>query len=327
MRVSFEEMQSTFYEVLTRLGFPEKKARLCAKIFTDNSLHGVYSHGLNRFPTFVNYVKEGLINIGAEPVMVEQNGLIETWDGGRGAGMYNATHAMARAIDLARDKGIGCVLLKNTNHWMRGGTYGWQAADDGCIGICFSNTIANMPAWGGVDVRLGNNPLVIAVPREAGHLVLDMAMSQFSYGKLQEMHMNNRKLPVTGGYNGDGHLTNDPAEILASRRVIPIGFWKGSGLSLMLDVLLVALSGGQSTYRVTESGQETGITQLFLCLHRLDMHNALITEILDYNRSSKLETADRPILYPGEGALATRIKNLRDGIPVSQEIWKVVCNM
>ena len=70
-----------------------------------------------------------------------------------------------RAISIAKENGIGCVVLKNTNHWMRGGTYGWQAADAGCIGICFTNTIANMPPWGGKEPKLGNNPLVIAVPR------------------------------------------------------------------------------------------------------------------------------------------------------------------
>ena len=75
---------------------------------------------------------------------------------------------MARAIALARAHGIGCVALANTNHWMRGGSYGWQAADAGVIGICWTNTLANLPPWGAADPRIGNNPLVIAVPRAAG---------------------------------------------------------------------------------------------------------------------------------------------------------------
>ena len=73
---------------------------------------------------------------------------MERWDGQRGFGPLNARHAMARAVELAHQFGIGMVALGNNNHWMRGGTYGWQAADAGCIGICWSNTCPNMPAWG-----------------------------------------------------------------------------------------------------------------------------------------------------------------------------------
>src|SRR5439155_10919673 len=112
---------------------------------------------------------------------------LERWDGRRGPGNLNAYESMARAIAMARDHGIGCVALANTNHWMRGGTYGWQAADAGVIGICWTNTLANLPPWGAAEPRIGNNPLVIAVPRRGSggaHVVLDMAMSQFSYGAL-----------------------------------------------------------------------------------------------------------------------------------------------
>ena len=72
---------------------------------------------------------------------------------------------MDRAVELAKQYGIGVVALGNNNHWMRGGSYGWQAADQGCIGICWSNTQPNMPAWGGIDKKIGNNPFIMAIPR------------------------------------------------------------------------------------------------------------------------------------------------------------------
>jgi 3-dehydro-L-gulonate 2-dehydrogenase len=89
---------------------------------------------------------------------------MERWNGKLGMGNLVAKKAMARAIELAGKLGIGCVAVRNTNHWMRGGTYGWQAADAGCIGICWTNTFPNMPAWGGTDPRIGNNPFVLAIP-------------------------------------------------------------------------------------------------------------------------------------------------------------------
>ena len=119
---------------------------------------------------------------------------------------------------------------------MRGGTYGWLAAENGCIGICWSNTMPNMPAWGGADRKIGNNPLIMAVPRSNGeHAMVDCAVSQFSYGKIEDCRLRGVQLPVPGGYDTKGELTTDPAEIEKTWRVLPMGYWKGSGLSIMLD--------------------------------------------------------------------------------------------
>src|SRR6185312_8910096 len=136
---------------------------------------------------------------------------------------------MERAIDLSREHGIGCVALRNTTHWMRGGTYGWQAADAGMIGICWTNTMPNLPPWGDTVPRLGNNPLIVAVPRAGGHVVLDMAMSQFSYGALAAYRKRGELLPVDGGFDTAGNLTRDPGAIDRAQPPLPIGYWKGSG--------------------------------------------------------------------------------------------------
>jgi len=324
IRIPFEQLQQEFKRVLLQLNFPEEKAVLCAGIFAGNSRDGVHSHGLNRFPVFVQYVKDGLVNPAAEPALLERNGILETWNGHLGPGMYNATLAMSRAIALAKTNGIGCVAMQNTNHWMRGGTYGWQAADAGCIGICFTNAIAGMPAWGGTNPVLGNNPLVIAVPYEKGHIVLDMAMSQFSYGKMQEHELKQELLPVAGGYDARGQLSNDPAVIRQTKRALPIGFWKGSGLALVLDVVLTALSGGRSTARITADKGEYGVSQCFICLHRPDMHTALITEILHYTRSSTPASPGGHIAYPGENTLKKRLRSEKEGVLVNEDIWKQV---
>ncbi len=328
MKVYYEDLKKEFKRILLKLSFTEEKATLCAGIFAGNSRDGVHSHGLNRFPVFVNYVREGFIDIHAEPGFIDQSGLIEHWDGHLAPGMYNATKAMNRAIEQAKINGIGCVAIRNTNHWMRGGTYGWQAAAAGCIGICFSNTIANMPPWGGKEPRLGNNPLVIAVPGEEGrHIILDMAMSQFSYGKLQDIYLKKKELPVSGGYDTNGNLTTDPSAIIQSQRALPIGFWKGSGLSFMLDVLLTSITGGRSTARISLSGKETGLSQFFLCIHQDNYHQQLVEEIIQYTKSSAPADTNEQVLYPGENTLTTRRKNELDGIPVNEDIWAKVLEM
>ena len=189
-RIPYATLQAEFKRILLSLGFNDQKAEDCATIFADNSRDGVYTHGLNRFPRFVNNIMEGLVNSDAEPELESEKGLIERWNGNFAPGMLNARFCMDRAIQLAKENGLSCVTIRNTNHWMRGGTYGWQAAEAGCIGICFTNATALMPPWGGIDPRLGNNPIIIAVPRKAGHVVLDMALSQYSGGQLEKHQLD-----------------------------------------------------------------------------------------------------------------------------------------
>ena len=172
-----------------------------------------------------------------------------------------------RAIALSREHGIGCVAMANTNHWMRGGTYGWQAADAGVIGMCWTNTMPNVPPWGGVEPAIGNNPLVIAVPRAKGHVVLDMAMSQFSYGALESYRKRGELLPVEGGFDAEGKLTRDPGAIEQSQRLLPVGFWKGSGLAVMLDMMAAMTSLGNATHAIANDPlRETGLSQMFVAI-------------------------------------------------------------
>ncbi len=206
---------------------------------------------------------------------------------------------------------------------MRGGTYGWQAADAGCIGICATNTIALMPPWGGSQARLGNNPLVIAIPRRAGHIVLDMAISQFSYGKMQEYKAAGKKLPVAGGYDKNGALTTDPATIMELKSPMPIGYWKGSGLSLMIDLLVAGLSGGRTVADITASEKEIGICQLFIAIDAANVSEGLIDQVIGFTKGG----SDGNIRYPGEHTLACRLKSMSEGILVNDLIWEEVLKM
>lgn len=197
-----EAMKAEFFRVLVKYGFREDKAILCAEIFTENSTDGVYTHGVNRFSKFIEYVREQYIIVNEDISPVSTFGGIEQWNGNLGPGPLNALQATERVMELSKAHGIGCIGLSNTNHWMRGGLYGWKAAKAGFIFIGWSNTIANMPAWGALDCKLGNNPLVIAVPLESEAIVLDMAMSQYSYGAMELHKIKSHQLAVPGGMIG-----------------------------------------------------------------------------------------------------------------------------
>ncbi|ADY53240.1 Malate/L-lactate dehydrogenase [Pseudopedobacter saltans DSM 12145] len=327
-KVSYPELYKQFERVLLSLAFDPIKAKSIAEIFANNSLDGVYSHGLNRFPVFVDYVKKGWIAKDAEPTLVKSLGVIEQWDGQLGPGMLNAKISIQRAIELAKKNGMGCVALKRTNHWMRGGSYGWQAAEAGCIGINFTNTIAIMPPWGAKEPAIGNNPLIIAVPRKEGHIVLDMAMSQYSYGKMQEAELKHKELGFYSGYDEEGNLSKDPTAIRMTKRTLPVGMWKGSGLAMMLDLLASILSDGQTTGEVTTSKSETNISQVFICIDPSlnSNYEDIANKIIDYTKGVQ-PIEGEAIYYPGEKTLQTRWQNEKEGIPVDEVMWQKLMDL
>lgn len=328
LRVPYEELYGALLRAMEELGLKAGRAELCARLFAETTRDGVYTHGLNRFPRFVETVKNGSVLVDAEPVKVEGMGAIERWDGCSGVGNLNAWASMERAMQLAKLHGVGGVALANTNHWMRGGSYGWQAAEQGMFAICWTNTLANVPAWGATSPALGNNPLVFAVPRVNGHVVLDMAMSQFSYGALEGYSKRGQPLPVDGGFDAAGNLTKDAAAIEASQRALPIGYWKGSGLSLVLDMMAAMLAGGKATYQIPrESVRETGLSQIFLAIDPGSVGNAhemnrIADEIIAFLHQATPVDPKKPVRYPGEQTVQLRDENMLLGVPVDPEIWK-----
>jgi 3-dehydro-L-gulonate 2-dehydrogenase len=328
LRIPFEELVSILEGILLDFGFSVSRASLGAELFAKASLDGVASHGINRFPVFLDYIGKGYVDVSAVPELDFSTSIFEKWDGNLGAGNLNAFHCMKRAIEMAKLNGIGCTAIRNTNHWMRAGNYGWQAADAGCIGICFTNTKPNMPAWGGAEPLLGNNPLVIAIPRKKGHLVLDMALAQFSYGRIEQYLREEKLLPYDAGFDSEGNLTREPDTIFKNELALPVGLWKGAGLSFMIDILASMLSEGNATHQIGDFDEEHSISQVFISLYPpklgiKEYPEDHINSIIE-NLKSLLVFGDSYVRYPGEATLRTRQANLEAGVPVDKEIWEQV---
>lgn len=333
MRIPFEEVKICLKDILTANGCPEIKAEKVAYEMARNSLEGVYTHGINRFARLIRNIGEGIVRPGADPVITGQNGAVVQVDGGLGLGIINAWFSMEQAIRLAGEYGVGLAALKNTNHWLRAATYGYQACDAGMAGICFTNTIPNMPTWGAVDSRLGNNPLVLAFPRKGGHLITDMAMSQFSYGALELARLEGRKMPIDAGFGRDGELTKDPDAVIRSQRILPTGYWKGASLSFMLDIFAGVLSGGNTVSAVGAlPGDEHGVSQVFVAVDYQKLvseaeADRIIEGAVSYLLDSEPAGADSRIIYTGQMTEECRRQNLAEGIPVDEAVWKEILSL
>ncbi len=331
IRVTIREFQELLKDKLMKHGVGEDEAARVSEIFAKNAADGVISHSVLRVVRMLGHYDCGLIVAGRRPVLVSGKGAVERYDANKAVGVLSASFCMDRACELAGNFGIGMVALRSANHWMRGGYYGWMAADRGMVGICWTNTRSNLPSWGSLDCNIGNNPFVMAVPGKDGrHFVLDSAMSQFSNGKLEVMRRAGRDLPVDGGYDENGNLTRNPGDIEKTRRLLPTGFWKGSSMAILLDAAAALLADGMDTASIerdmkTRNVDETNLSQVFIAIDPKALGDS------DFSRFEKsikdFVHGGRPVVegvtprYPGERVIADRAKAMSEGIVVPADAW------
>ena len=309
----------------------ESRAKHFAEIIAGNSMDGVYSHGMNRYPRYLRTIESGVCNPSVEkPEKVSGFGAMEVWDAKDGIGPLMAEFAANRAIELANAHGIACVALRNNSHWLRAGRFCLQMAQAGLCGICFTNTCQNLAPWGGTKKAIGNNPIAMAIPRKAGPLLMDMAVSQYAYGKMEVMEQEGKMLPTPCGYDKDGKETCDPRAIVDGGLMTPMAMWKGNALSIMLDLMASMLCGGKTCLDMgTEAETEQGMSQIFIAIHPgaagdMDQLEAHMQETIDFLHGIETKEGMPSVRAPGEGLERTRARHRAEGIPVGEEIWSQI---
>ena len=328
--VSYDEAVSAMTKGLSRY-LPEDKAYHFAEIFAGNSLDGVYSHGMNRYARYLGDMDSGLCDRTiTEAERVSGFGGLEVWDAHFGVGPLIAEQMANRAIELAKTHGVACIALRNNSHWLRAGRYGLMMADAGMMGICFTNTAMNLVAYGAKESSTGNNPITFAIPRRKGSLVMDMAVSQYAFGKLEIMAQEGGMLDTACGYDLEGNLTNDPKKITESKLMMPMALWKGSALSIMIDLMTSMLSLGRTSLEIGKpSDGEAGMSQMFICMNPaavVDMDKAeeQMERSIEFLNSLQPRGGKGGVHAPGQNLERTRARNREYGIPVTEETWQKI---
>ena len=171
----------------------------------------------------------------------------------------------------------------------------------------------------------------MAVSRQRGHIVLDMAMSQYSYGKLQVTRLKGEQLPYPGGFDADGRLTSEPGAIEQTMRILPTGYWKGSAFAIVLDTLAAVLSEGLATNGIDkiQRGSCTGCSQVFIIidprqLGSAEFSNRVADGVAEYVIGSIPAEGAGSVRYPGESTLQKRLEQREKGILVDEGVWAEV---
>ncbi|MFP3916028.1 MAG: Ldh family oxidoreductase [Actinomycetota bacterium] len=225
-------------------GADAERAELVAASLVDADREGVSSHGVMLAPMYVDRLRAGSVDPAADPEVVRDRDAVAVMDGRHGFGQVTGDAAMELAVGKALRFGVGVVAVRHGFHFGMARRYALSAASRSCVGIVSCNTRPLMPAPGGAERMVGNNPIAIAFP-SAGEVpvVLDIALSEAAMGKVRMADAAGEPIPDTWATDSDGVPTTEPAAAI-SGMLLPVGGHKGFGLAFMLDLLAGVLSGG-----------------------------------------------------------------------------------
>lgn len=230
--------------LLIHHGLSEDDARTVAACLVRADLRGVDTHGLQYLPHYLDRVRRGLINPRPALKVEKVAPTIGALDGQDGFGFVVAKHAMAAAIDIAREFGIGIVTARRSTHFGMAANYTLQAMDAGLIGIVFTNASPAMPPWGGREPVIGTSPIAVCAPADKETpFDLDMSPAAAARGKVRRAARRGETIPLGFALDAQGRPTTDPNAALAGGVMQPIGGPKGSGLSMLMDVLCGVITG------------------------------------------------------------------------------------
>ncbi len=326
IHVPADTLRSLVTNIYIALGTPDDIAHLVADTLVEANLAGHDSHGVMRTPQYIAMIEKGNIQPAARPVVVDRRGARAIVDGGWGWGPPAAFLAAQTAADLARDKGVGAVTARRTNHIGRVGAYAQAIARDGQIGFILANVGAAVTPFGGRQRLMGTNPIAWAVPRAAGHepLVLDFATSVLAEGKVRVA--KDKGVPVPPGVILDSHgqPSQNPNDFYDGGMLLPFGGYKGYGVSVMIELLGGALSGSGVSPSPKYGG---GNGTLVLALNIADFVDPAEFEadVEDYvARLKAAPTVDdvAEVLLPGEPEQIARRQREVEGIPLPEVTWE-----
>jgi LDH2 family malate/lactate/ureidoglycolate dehydrogenase len=235
--IAAADLRALVARVFTAAGLREPDAQRVAGGLVEADLEGLSSHGVMLADMYVDRLRAGSVSTRSSGTIVSDRGGAVVLDGGHAFGHLIGDQAMGLAVARAREHGIGIAAVRHAFHFGAAAPYARQAAGEDCIGIAMCNTRPLMPAPGGAERVVGNNPIAIAVPVDGPiPLVLDMATSEAAMGKIRMAEKAGRPIPGSWAVQNDGSPTTDPKQAIAGM-LLPAAGPKGFGLALMIDLM------------------------------------------------------------------------------------------
>lgn len=324
-RIPVERLRQVVHAWCLRAGFSSADAATVGEVIVDADLHGVHSHGIRLLSTLAPEILRGSIDATAVPEAIKDRGVSSVIDAHHAFGPVACRFALEHVVARAAELGMAAAAIRHSSHWGQPAYYARHAAAAGMVLLAISNSAAAMPLWGATVKSVGNNPLTIGVPRQGAEpWVLDISMQQAAWGRLHVHREAGQQLPEPWGFDRNGQPSTDPAAILASGRIRPMGDHKGSGLAVMFEALTGGLAGSLHTVEVSSSMLASGRqmkSQFFLAIDPeafggSEAMTRLVTSFADATAGLAPAPGHQRVRLPGEGAASHRERHLRDGVPL-----------
>ncbi len=325
VRVGHDELGRFIRDVLVARGASATDAATVADGLVWANLRGIDGHGVSRLPRYLGLIARGEIDATAQPRLVHDRAATFVLDGGHGFGPVAAMRAAALAVARAKGAGVCFGLVRETTHTGAIGRYAQWMAEQETAAIVLGAGAALMAYHGARVASMATSPIAIAVPSGSGPIVLDMAASTISNGKILQARASGTSLPEGTVLTAGGEPTTDPrkAEIL-----LPLGGPKGSGLALMFEMLASVLAAAPIQARAVGPEKRTRHTAN-LAIIAIDV--ATFRPLGDFTRDADAlaaivkalprQAGVDEITLPGERSARTEAARREGGIPIPAKLW------
>jgi len=314
-------------------GVPEGDALVVAANLVGANLRGHDSHGVLRLPQYVDFLRKGDYHAGVDLAIEADSPGVVVVDGQWGLGQVQAHKLLDLVIAKAKALGIASGTGRNIGHVGRLGEYAERAAAEGLILIATVNNDGagqRVAPPGGLEPRLGTNPLCVAVPTDAEPVVLDFGTSVAAEGKVR-VHYFDGKRPVPEGWllDAEGKPTTDPSALYEppTGSIRPMGgtqAYKGFGLGLVLDMLAGGLTGGRACHPGAAAAKGNNVVFLALDPARFAGLDALIEQssgLARHVRDTPKAEGVAAILLPGDPERMMLEYRSVEGVPLDEGQW------
>lgn len=319
--LSADDLRSFAEALLTAGGFAPYDATQTADLLVWANLRGVDSHGVLRIPRYIEMIELGIMTSGGGIETVRSFGAIRVLDGGKCPGAVGMNAAVGHAAELAGQFGIGWCNARSISHAGAIGYFTSAIARKGLIGIAMTASKPLMSYFGARGEALSTNPLSIAIPVAEGQepLVLDMSTAAVALGKIMAAKDAGRALPKGWAVDETGAITTDPHKVAA---LLPMAGAKGSGLSLMIEILTSVLAGNAVIGPVLAGLKKGGFNGLAIAVDpaafgERETFAEEVARLRDQIHALEAAPETAKVLLPGERGAATALERGQQGIPLA----------
>jgi LDH2 family malate/lactate/ureidoglycolate dehydrogenase len=315
-------------KVLSNAGVREDVSCHVAEGLVQASLRGIDSHGIRLLPHYLKGVEGGRINKNPNFIFNKTSASTGKLDGDHAFGHATGVEGMNRAIEMATEAGTGHVAVYNSSHFGAAAFFALLAAKRDMIGMCFTNATPHVLTTGSNRAFFGNNPVCFVAPCDGEEpFCLDMATSAITFNRVIQHKESNSQIPTDSVADANGNPTTDPDK---AKYLLPIGDYKGYGLSMMVDVFCSLLSGMPCGNDVSEmySGEMSKrrylghfFTALRIdCFEEVSVFKQRMAGMMKALRSEPRRDMDIPVQVPGDPEKKIAEIRTKEGIPVSRQL-------